>query len=113
MRIAAEKDVRIAAAQAMGNMLAKAQMQIFGDPTTMAAMTQQFLKAAGLGIAAEGLMRTMPQQGQELLTKVAGAVASQLQPKAPEPAPGNGSVAGLSGGATDLRPVEQGTTRKK
>jgi uncharacterized membrane protein YqiK len=81
MRIQADKDVRIAAAQAMGSMLAKAQMQIFGDPTTMAAMAQQFLSAAGLGIAAEGLLKTMPAQGQEILGKVAGAVASQLQPK--------------------------------
>ena len=96
MRIAADKDVRIAAAQAMGNMLAKAQMQIFGDPTTMAAMAQQFLHAAGLGIAAEGLLKTMPAQGQELLSKVAGAVASQLQAK---PEGGNGAAVGLTGTA--------------
>ena len=38
-RIAAEKEIRIAAANAMGQMLAKAQMQIFGDPSTMAQMT--------------------------------------------------------------------------
>jgi uncharacterized membrane protein YqiK len=81
LRIAAEKDVRIAAAQAMGAMLAKAQMQIFGDPTTMATMAQQFMAAAGLGVATEGLLKTMPAQGQEILAKVAGAVASQLQPK--------------------------------
>jgi uncharacterized membrane protein YqiK len=96
MRIAADKDVRIAAAQAMGNMLARAQMQIFGDPTTMAAMAQQFLHAAGLGVAAEGLLKTMPAQGQELLSKVAGAVASQLQAK---PEGGNGAAAGLTGTA--------------
>ncbi|HSZ60033.1 MAG TPA: SPFH domain-containing protein [Tepidisphaeraceae bacterium] len=107
LRIAAERDVRIAAAEAMGNMLAKAQMQIFGDPTTMAAMAQQFLHAAGLGIAAEGLLKTLPPQGQELLSKVAGAVASQLQPK---PEGGNGVTVGLSGtadvpagGATETR----------
>src|SRR5687768_13286756 len=34
LRIDAERDVRIQAAQAMGNMLAKAQMQVFGDPNT-------------------------------------------------------------------------------
>ena len=100
MRIAADKEVRIAAAQAMGNMLAKAQMQIFGDPTTMAAMAQQFLSAAGLGLAAEGLMKTMPPQGQELLTKVAGAVASSLQPKES----GNGASVGL-GAPAEMPPV--------
>jgi len=81
LRIAAEKDVRIAAAQAMGAMMANAHMQIFGDPTTMATMAQQFMHAAGLGVATEGLLKTMPSQGQEILSKFAGAVASQLQPK--------------------------------
>ena len=28
-----------------------------------------------------GLLKTLPPQGQEILSKVAGAVASQLQPK--------------------------------
>src|SRR6476620_6444085 len=41
-RINAEREIRIATAQAMGNMLAHANMQIFGDPTTMATMAQQF-----------------------------------------------------------------------
>jgi uncharacterized membrane protein YqiK len=104
LRIAAEREIRIATAQAMGNMLAHANMQIFGDPTTMATMAQQFMRAAGLGLATEGLLKTMPAQGQELLTKVAGALASQLQPKAADtPAtPGNGSPAGA---AADVAPA--------
>jgi len=81
----------------MGNMLAKAQMQIFGDPTTMAAMAQQFLSAAGLGIATEGLLKTMPAQGQEILGKVVGAVASQLQPKSD-----NGHAAGAQSSPAGL-----------
>lgn len=107
LRIAAEREIRIAAAQAMGNMLAHAQMQIFGDPTTMATMAQQFMRAAGLGLATEGLMKTMPVQGQELLAKVAGAVTSQLQPKAaPEPtAHGNGAPVGLAGTAAEMSPA--------
>jgi len=103
MRIAADKEVRIAAAQAMGNMLAKAQMQIFGDPTTMSAMAQQFLHAAGIGLAAEGLMRTMPPKGQELLEKVAGAVATSLQPK--ETPAGNGAAVGLTAPTAEVPPV--------
>jgi len=77
-------------------MLAKAQMQIFGDPTTMATMAQQFMHAAGLGVATEGLLKTMPAQGQEILSKVVGAVASQLQPK---PDNGHTPQVGLSGPA--------------
>jgi hypothetical protein len=75
-----EKEVRIAAAQAMAGMFAKAQMQIFGDPSTMAAMSQQFMRAASLGNAADGLLRTLPPGGQDLLAKVMGGVASSLTP---------------------------------
>jgi hypothetical protein len=81
LRIDAERDVRIQAAQAMGNMLAKAQMQVFGDPNTMALMASQFMRAASLGTAADGLLRTLPPQAQELLTKMTSAVVSQLDPK--------------------------------
>jgi hypothetical protein len=106
MRISADKEVRIAAAKAMGEMLAKAQMQIFGDPTTMATMAQQFMSAAGLGVAADGLLRTMPAQGQEILGKVATAVASSLAPKTE-----NGNTAVVSPridiGTTDTRPVDR------
>jgi hypothetical protein len=86
-------------------------MQIFGDPTTMSAMAQQFMRAAGLGLATEGLMKTMPAQGQEMLAKVVGAVASQLQPKpAGEPTShGNGAPVGLAGTAADMSPIVAAT----
>jgi uncharacterized membrane protein YqiK len=102
LRIAAEKEVRIAAAQAMGAMLAKAQMQIFGDPTTMATMAQQFMAAAGLGVATEGLLKTMPAQGQEILRKVVGAVASSFQPKADN---GHSPQVGLNAPADVQKPA--------
>ena len=106
MRITADKEVRIAAAKAMGEMLAKAQMQIFGDPTTMATMAQQFMSAAGLGVAADGLLRTMPAQGQEILGKVASAVASSLAPKSDA---GNGAAVSprIDIGTADARPVDR------
>jgi hypothetical protein len=68
--------------QAMGNMMSKAQMQIFADPDTMARMANQFMRAASLGTAADGLMKSLPPQSQELLGKLASSVASQLSPKA-------------------------------
>src|ERR1019366_1838541 len=73
LRIEAEKEVRIQAAQAMGNMLSKAQMQIFGDPETMAKMSNQFMRAASLGTAVDGLMKSLPEGSQEVLTKLAGS----------------------------------------
>jgi len=81
-RIEADKAVRIQAAQAMGNMFAKAQMQVFADPETMARMSSQFMRAASLGNAAGGLLNTLPEEGQEMLAKMASSVVSQLSPKA-------------------------------
>lgn len=81
LRIQADKEVRIAAAQAMANMFARAQMQIFGDPSTMASMSQQFMKAAGYGAAAEGLLRTLPTEAKDLLQQIGSSVASQLSAK--------------------------------
>jgi uncharacterized membrane protein YqiK len=111
LRIDAEKEVRIQAAQAMGNMLSKAQMQVFGDPDTMARMSSQFMRAASLGTAADGLLKTLPAEGQDLLAKLASAVASQLSPKAAaavaETGGANGNRAAASGNV-DLQPTRKG-----
>lgn len=88
IRIQADKEVRIAAAQALGNMLAKANMQIFGDPETMSRMSMQFMRAASIGSAADGLLKTLPDEGKALLEKLSGAVMSQLAAK---PGEGNGA----------------------
>jgi hypothetical protein len=90
LRIDAEKQFRIAAAEALGNMLAKANMQIFGDPSTMAAMSEKFMRAAALGNGVDGLLRTLPPEGQEILGKIGGAVVSSLSPKVSD---GNGGAA--------------------
>jgi uncharacterized membrane protein YqiK len=81
LRIAADKEVRIAAAQAMAGMFAKAQMQIFGDPGTMAAMSQQFMKAAGYGAAADGLLHTLPPEAKTMLANLGQTVVSQMSAK--------------------------------
>jgi hypothetical protein len=57
-------------------------MQIFGDPETMARMSNQFMRAASMGAAADGLLKSLPPQSAEMLTKLASSVASQLSPKA-------------------------------
>lgn len=110
LRIGMERDVRIAAAEAMSNMLSKAQMQIFGDPTTMATMADKFMRAASMGTAVDGLMKTLPPRGQELLEKLAGSMAAQLAPKGASDAAdesaavGNGSapIAVPTGGAANV-----------
>src|SRR5688572_28204515 len=80
LRIEADKQVRIEAARALSGMLAGANMQIFADPDTMARMSENFMRAASLGNSVDGLLRTMPAQGQELLTRLASTVTSALKP---------------------------------
>ena len=82
LRIQADKEVRIAAAQALGNMLAKAQMQIFGDPDTMAKMSTQFMRATSMGLAADGFLKALPTEGKDMLENIGMAVMSQLKPAA-------------------------------
>ena len=93
MRIEAERDVRIQSAQAMGQMLNKAQMQIFGDPDTMARMSERFMRAASYGSAADGLLKNLPAQARELLSKLAPAVLSQIGDMQPGNGNGNGETA--------------------
>ena len=81
LRIQADKEVRIAAAQAMANMFGKANMQIFGDPGTMASMQQQFMKAAGYGQAVDGLMQTLPPEAKTMLANLGQTVVSQMAAK--------------------------------
>jgi len=111
LRIQAEKEVRIAAAQALSGMLAGANMQIFADPETMSRMSENFMRAASLGNSVDGLLRTMPVQGQELLTKLASSVTSALKPAdVPAPPPATPQAAaegnGASAQAGDVMPVE-------
>lgn len=118
LRIQMEKDVRIAAAQAMANMFAKAQMQIFGDPSTMATMSQQFMRAASLGNAADGLMKTLPAGGQDLLARVVGGVAQSLSPAnadtaAPANGNGNGNAGGVPVATVEAKPSQDSSQDKK
>lgn len=82
LRIEADKQVRIAAAQAMAQMFGRANMQIFGDPSTMASMSQQFMKAAGYGAMADGLLSSLPPEAKDLLSKIGSQVVSSVSPKA-------------------------------
>ena len=82
LRIDADRDVRIKAAEAMGRMFATANMQVFADPETMARMSGQFMRAASLGTAADGLLKTLPKEGKEMLEKLVTTAAEKMAPKA-------------------------------
>ncbi len=100
LRIAADKEARIAAANAMGNMMAKANMQIFGDPETMAKMSGRFMSAAGFGNAADGLLRSLPPEAKQLVDQLQGKLADVLEPEKEDAASPKPVKKGANGKAT-------------
>ncbi|MBL9001227.1 MAG: hypothetical protein JNK25_08840 [Phycisphaerae bacterium] len=59
-KIEAEKQARIAAAEAAGKALASAQMTIYGDPMTAQRMLAAITQGQSLGHFADGLNQTLP-----------------------------------------------------
>ena len=94
LRIDAERDIRVQAAQAMGNMLAKADMKIFGDPTTMARMSQQFLQAASYGASAGAFLENLPPEAHRILGSLEGKLSDIIEStRLGNGKPGNGAPA--------------------
>ncbi len=76
--IQADADVRKAFAQAIGDMLSKANMQIFGDPTTLSNMAGRFMNAASWGQAVDGIRSTLPADVEQLATRVISGSGNAL-----------------------------------
>jgi hypothetical protein len=61
-------------ANSMGTMLSSTKMTLFGDPLTAQAMMSSFMKAAGIGVAAEGFISQYnPAVTEEALKIVNGS----------------------------------------
>ncbi len=94
-QIAANKDVQVEMAKAIATMLQSADMHLFGDPSTVATMTQQFLRSVGWGLTVEGLVDSTPTDVREAamrLVKGTGGALSDL-------------VARFTGGKPDVDPA--------
>lgn len=81
-RIEAEKQIRIAAAQAYGEAMATAKMTVWGDPDTAARMAESFFKGQQFGFLTEGLMESMPNGVKDAIGQ-AGAALQQMTSGAP------------------------------
>jgi uncharacterized membrane protein YqiK len=71
LRIEADKDVQVAVAQALGQFMSRGNYNIYGDPSTMTQMFQQMTKGMGVSLAADGMLRTLPEPLRHLLERVA------------------------------------------
>lgn len=77
-RIAADKDVRIAQAEAMGVALSKTTITVWGTPEDVRRMTSAFIDGQSNGYLAQGLLNTAPQPVIEAATGLTGGVTAAL-----------------------------------
>lgn len=81
--IDAEKEAKIAAARAMGEALARANLNVWGDPTALQQMLAAFFRGQAIGSFATGLAGSLPPDVMDIVKK---AAASHGAAKAPQPA---------------------------
>jgi flotillin len=79
LRIEADKDVQMALAQALGQFMSRGNYNIYGDPTTMSTMFNQYAQGMGFSTKMEGLLRTLPGPLAELLQNLGPQAADALQ----------------------------------
>ena len=60
LRIEADKDVQMAMAAALGQFMSKGNYNIYGDPTTMSQMFNQYTQGMGFSNKVDGLLKTLP-----------------------------------------------------
>ncbi|MBK9127408.1 MAG: hypothetical protein IPM13_06370 [Phycisphaerales bacterium] len=77
-KIAADKEARIAAAQAFGQALANANIQLWGDPATFEKMSSAFYRGQAWGTLIDGLDRATPAPIRDAAVAAADAVGSTL-----------------------------------
>ncbi len=85
LEIQASAEVQTAFAEAIGSMLSQANMQIFGDPTTLSNMAGRFMTAAGWGQSFNGLRAALPDDARAVAGKVitgTGAALSSMVERA-------------------------------
>lgn len=82
-KIAAERDVRIAMATAMGNALSASEFKIYGDPMTAARMLSMFTSGQEYAQIIDGFVQQAPPQVTELaiasITKFSEAAAATVK----------------------------------
>ena len=83
LEIQAGADVQKAFAAAIGEMMSEANMQIFGDPTTLSDMTSRFMTSAGWAQTVNGVRAALPEDARTMagnfLTGTGSALAGLVE----------------------------------
>lgn len=77
-KIAADKEARIAAAQAFGQAMAKAQVTLWGDPATFEKMAGAFYRGQAVGQMLDGLERSVPADLRSAASSLAAGLSGTL-----------------------------------
>ncbi len=78
LEIQMSAEVQKAFAESIGNMLSKANMQIFGDPSTLSEMTGRFMNSVGWGQTINGFRSALPDDLAKLTDQVIGGSGEAL-----------------------------------
>ncbi|MDX1932274.1 MAG: SPFH domain-containing protein [Capsulimonadales bacterium] len=81
--IEADKEAKIASAQAMGQAFARANLTIWGDPDAVKRMNDAFLMGQQTGALLEGLNVAMPEPVKQLLNGALGKLSSAMDTAPP------------------------------
>ncbi|MBI5502837.1 MAG: hypothetical protein HY907_21510 [Deltaproteobacteria bacterium] len=80
LRITKAAEVQVESAKAIGSFMAKGQMTIFGDPSTMAMMTERFMSSMAVGRQFDGFFNGLGDgPAREAVGDVLGAVTGLAQ----------------------------------
>ena len=77
-RIAADKDARIAAAQAFGQAMAAAHVTLWGDPSTFEKMASAFYRGQAMGTLLDGLEKSVPADVKAAASAVVSGLGGAL-----------------------------------
>jgi flotillin len=105
-RIEAEKQIRIAAAQAFGEAMASAKMTIWGDPGTVQKMSESFFRGQQFGYLADGLVNNMPDGVKEILGQAGTALQQAVGTSSIDGKNGDGPQADTTGNASSPRELD-------
>lgn len=117
LRVEADKEVQIALASALGQFMSRGNYNIYGDPTTMSQMFNQYSQGMGFSNKLDGMLKTLPGPLQDVLSSMGPQATQMLEeflkqksgnghaaPKAEAPAADG--VAASAGGVEVLRNME-------
>jgi len=79
LRIEAGRDVQTQMARSIGEFMSKGQFTIYGDPSTMSQMMNQYSKGMGIGSYLNGLVAGTPETAKAALGEAAKEVAAIVE----------------------------------